>query len=213
MTQSNSLTVLFWSRCLICDTGPQWKEARALQVWYIQCTIHRKANFWLVRHTKLLHRWAPLSMRNISTEQPVPSFHLTSPFSFNLHFTSFQVLRNDGAGAACGSCSLSCGTTGHQIALRFRDSKEVPIWMLLEESGLLWTQRVRFVTFVADHSKSFRDDSRLMELTNCPSNSGPPNTELTCYLIESAMREMHFDNFGLHGSGHRRKRIRRELEN
>jgi hypothetical protein len=33
-----------------------------------------------------------------STEHAIPSFHLTNPFSFNLHFTSFQVLWNDGAG-------------------------------------------------------------------------------------------------------------------
>jgi hypothetical protein len=39
----------------------------------------------------------PLSTRNFSTEHAVPSFHLTNPFPFNLHFTSFQVLRNDGA--------------------------------------------------------------------------------------------------------------------
>jgi hypothetical protein len=39
------------------------------------------------------------------------------------------------------------------------------------------------------------------------------DTEMTCYLIKNAMRKMHFDNFGLDGSRHRRKRIRCELKN
>jgi hypothetical protein len=73
------------------------------------------------------------------TEHAVPSFHLTNPFSFNLHFTSFQLLRNDGGGgrlrpfvstrlsvkkSVSGPCRRHLNTLYHRFLNRsvFRDS-------------------------------------------------------------------------------------------